>query len=125
MENTDFLDLAIWLKELPDAKEVEFRSSISRSFTYLYNFLKEKFHHDLRITFKKDDMDKRLLKDIFNQAGEYSLLKKWVLFCKDRNDAEYDITAEEFIKEDADEYIEDLEAFIEEVKPMKVKKVGV
>lgn len=122
MNYCDFLSLAKRLKDQQDAKEVEFRTSMSRAHAYAYVFLKERFSNDRRITFENDYMDKKLLGELFKKANKEELHREWVLHCKDRNDAEYNMKLE-VLKSNADGYIEDIECFVNTVKQeMKVKR---
>lgn len=122
MNYCDYLCLAKQLKDQQGAKEVEFRTSMSRAHAYAYVFLKEKFSNDRRITFQNDYMDKKSLGELFKNANKWKLYQQWVLHCKDRNDAEYNMKLD-VLKNNADEYIEDIEFFVNKVKQeMRVKR---
>ncbi len=117
-----FLQLAKKLKEGNKAEEVEFRTSISRAFQYLYIFIKRKYRNDRRVTFKDDNIDKKTIAELFRIAKNRQLVSEWTTYREDRNNAEYNMDFE-FDKTDADTYIEDIEKFINDVnRSVKVKK---
>ena len=63
-----FLQLSIKLKEGDESEEVEFRTSISRAFQYLYLFIKRKYRNDKRVTFKDDNFDSIVMFEVFEHV---------------------------------------------------------
>jgi hypothetical protein len=122
MDCSEFLSLAKRLKDEKNAKESEFRTSISRTYAYAYVLLKERYKDDKRTKFENKFGDKWALGQLFFNAGKRHLWNQFRIYSKDRNDTEYDME-KEFNKNDADEYIIDIEQFIDEVKEeIKVEK---
>jgi len=115
MDCTEFLALAKRLKDESNAKEAEFRTSISRTYAYAYVLLKKRYEEDDRIKFENKFGDKWALRQLFINANKRHLWEQFGIYSKDRNDTEYNMD-KEFNKDDADEYINDIEQFIEEVK---------
>jgi len=115
MKFDDFLDLAKRLKDAEGAKEVEFRSSISRAYNYAFVLIKTRHRNDKRVTFSGREGDKGLVGQLLTYAKKRDLASQWRAFSSDRNSAEYDMD-EKFEKDFADEFVDDIESFITELR---------
>ena len=103
------------LKNQDNAKEYEFRTAISRAQTYAFVYLKLEYKDDKWVKFVEGYGDKWALRQLFYNANKRHLAEQWGIYSKERDNAEYNMDIE-FNKNDADEYIVDIEQFIEEVK---------
>jgi hypothetical protein len=122
MKCEEFFYLAKRLKELDNAGEVEFRTSISRVFNYAYLTIRRRYRNDRRVKFRGYGDDKILVRELLYNARQKHLFEQYKKFYSDRNNAEYQMNVS-FDKSDVNEYIDDIEDFLLDVKrKVKLKK---
>jgi hypothetical protein len=126
MKYEDYLVYAKELKNQVSAKEIVYRTSISRAYNYAYVFFTIRYSDDEKFDFhSRTDDNKKLVGELLRQAHQRELAEMWRKLCNDRNFAEYDME-DNFEKIDADEYVDDVEKFVADVKrDVKVKRRAV